>query len=737
MLASLADGSVGEKALHWVFAFRPVEAGTSLQSLQSGLAEAAQWVSVTLAPLDEAGLAELVDDLGLPDVEGRRLAPVLLKRTGGNPLYVLETLKQAWVESGIERLVAGIALPTAMSIGQLIDARIARLSRGALALARVASVAGVDFSIALAEHALGVSAMQFADELNELEAAQVLKDAQFAHDLVFDAVLRSVPKPIASHMHARVAQWLERQHGEPARIAQHWIDAGQPALALPWLDQAALRAEAALRNVERLAFLDLRADIEERLGLREPAFRTRMQALLVYRTMQNEEREAAARCDALEALADDDIQRVQVWRERSGSAARRTDDQEEAELFARKALTGAQATGHSDLIRSCQINLFEILTVADRATEALVVGEACLGWIGDHADEMERKNFHGALSVLYDNTGQFDKALAQFQIHRELCERTGDTAELAINMANHAVAMSVSGRIQPALKLQLDAMRVSAPFEQFDYNRGITYTNLCCDGVQLGHYADVFRWADEAERLLTVAVPGGVPLVDAHRALAYLHLGQRARAMQLVQRISASEVAVLSARVRRHLVACRLARQQGQPTQGHLQAAMALLEDQNRAALRESVLIEQALDRPPGEALSALAEIAARAQRGGYGGLQLECSMRMAEIATPVHPELARDHALRALYDAQTFDLVHSYPGELWLHCARALGAAGDDAASLDVLRRGAAWLRATARDHVPSEFRDSFMHRNPVNRELLALAARHRIAAADDARAR
>ena len=34
-------------------------------------------------------------------------------------------------------------------------------------------------------------------------------------------------------------------------------------------------------------------------------------------------------------------------------------------------------------------------------------------------------------------------------------------------------------------------------------------------------------------------------------------------------------------------------------------------------------------------------------------------------------------------------------------------------------------WVQDTARRQVPAEFRDSFLHRNPANRELLALAAR------------
>jgi hypothetical protein len=55
-----------------------------------------------------------------------------------------------------------------------------------------------------------------------------------------------------------------------------------------------------------------------------------------------------------------------------------------------------------------------------------------------------------------------------------------------------------------------------------------------------------------------------------------------------------------------------------------------------------------------------------------------------------------------------------------------ALFAAGDDDTARQVLTDGLAWLRTTLRDQVPPEFADSFIHRNPVNVALRALADRH-----------
>ena len=65
------------------------------------------------------------------------------------------------------------------------------------------------------------------------------------------------------------------------------------------------------------------------------------------------------------------------------------------------------------------------------------------------------------------------------------------------------------------------------------------------------------------------------------------------------------------------------------------------------------------------------------------------------------------------------------YLPELWLVAAQVFRALGRE---LDVQRAAAdghAWVRRVHDAHVPEPFRDSFLNRNPVNRELLALAAR------------
>ena len=50
--------------------------------------------------------------------------------------------------------------------------------------------------------------LDIAEPWRELETAQVLRDGAFAHDLIFEATRKSVPRPIARLLHRRIAAHL-------------------------------------------------------------------------------------------------------------------------------------------------------------------------------------------------------------------------------------------------------------------------------------------------------------------------------------------------------------------------------------------------------------------------------------------------------------------------------------------------------------------------------------------------
>lgn len=60
-------------------------------------------VVVSLQPLDEAATAELVDALAVPGLPGPTLASALVRHSGGNPLFLLETIKQGLADGSLAR----------------------------------------------------------------------------------------------------------------------------------------------------------------------------------------------------------------------------------------------------------------------------------------------------------------------------------------------------------------------------------------------------------------------------------------------------------------------------------------------------------------------------------------------------------------------------------------------------------------------------------------------------------
>ncbi|MEO5771034.1 MAG: AAA family ATPase, partial [Burkholderiaceae bacterium] len=102
ILQSLVDsGDAGRAPLSWVLAYRPAETGSPLSAFQDALLDVAVPARVILAPLDAGQIVQWVDSLELPGVRGAEVAARLLRRTGGNPLFMLETVKQAWLDGAL------------------------------------------------------------------------------------------------------------------------------------------------------------------------------------------------------------------------------------------------------------------------------------------------------------------------------------------------------------------------------------------------------------------------------------------------------------------------------------------------------------------------------------------------------------------------------------------------------------------------------------------------------------
>jgi hypothetical protein len=156
-----------------------------------------------------------------------------------------------------------------------------------------------------------------------------------------------------------------------------------------------------------------------------------------------------------------------------------------------------------------------------------------------------------------------------------------------------------------------------------------------------------------------------------------------------------------------------------------LAQALALLPAGARPDLRHRIELDQAWLAPPLQALALTERVIEEAHTIGHEGTVMAAWARRTGCLWRHDSALALAAAERALELGQRVDSTSMYRPELWLSAARAMQAAGRPDAARRQLVLGRDWIMACVRSgQVAEAFVDSFLHRNPVNRELLALAA-------------
>lgn len=742
MLQSLI-GSTAGAGLGWVLAMRPAEAGSARQGLADRLLDAGQLTPVVLGPLDVRSLQELVGSLDLPGLDAEALAPMLLQHTGGNPMFVLETLKRLWVQE--PQAADAARLPRPASVGLLIDRRLTHLSADALALTRLAAIAGADFGVELAETVLGQPAIGLASAWQELEAAHVFRGGGFAHDLVYEAALRSVPQGIACHTHRAVAQWLQAHGGEPARVAEHWLSARQEAQAVPHLVAAARRSEERARQLEARRFLERAASLCTRIGDRALEFDV-LRTLAHNYTRDDPGAAHDALVERLQAIA---VGPTQVlWASVAAHELRRRRQQpDDLDALARDS-ESARRLGDHALRCEMLTRLVAALAQSGRTDEALEhVPE--LQALNDQAGEDRRSwsDFHGNLSVSLANHDRFAPAFEHSLRAEALFVESGEMGECMTVLSNRLRILRTQGRIDAALELlrRMDLLHAaSAPNPRSWWISRVGAADVLRDA---GRFAEALQ-ALQVEPEKTALHAGRLwPAWPLSAAQLWLQLGQHARARQALAPLSPAQVDAAPdwLRARLRLVAAQVgarsrggggAEQPGPAELALLEQAVALAPRGHRRAAWIECELQRAAWIPPAEGAAlaeSLAQVALEHQMPGYaqGALVQAAACRHGAGETQAARDLldrARALSRQRFTPADALEAVVPHacsPARMALTVWQVAQDGPRAGAAAAALRQAAHELRLTASQQVPAPFRESFLQRHPVHRELLAAAAR------------
>jgi DNA-binding SARP family transcriptional activator len=719
MLTALA-GSDALAHIAWVFTQRPGEGSAAAAALRDVLEEAQRLDAVDVAPLDAAQMSELVQSLNLPQIDAPAIGERLLRHTGGNPLFALETLKQMLLPGA-----GGKLLPQPASVGALIDRRLKQLSDGALALARVAAIAGPDFSPALAQDVLGRRAIDLADAWAELEQAQVLRERAFAHDLVLEATLRSVPTPIAQHLHEAMAQHLEGRHGEPARLAGHWLAAGDERRALPWLIKAADQAGDSLRRREEAEFIERAARIASRLP--DPAVPSAHALWLrAFEALEVADGQAAATAALDQALvhAANERERVLVL-SKQFAAQVKVSELAAGVANGREALRLALQLGDDSLVAEILTPLAVALSMHGENAEAEALLRAHWPAV-ERLGEPEPSCFT-EYGVVLDN---MERPLEARSFHRratELALRLGFHSEYVITSGNLAVSYIDTGELEEAERVLEEAERMRLSHDGMLGANGMGWNLRVMVRRDLGRYLQALDLAETSLPLVEAQLPLRLPLDRLHRAWLWAWIGQWARAQQDLSDDPGYAVLPGWVLARALQLRARMAQWRGQAVGDALQRAQALLDAGTLRPLRDSITIDVALAAGRESAARAAAArerlLALRdlAQRDGYHGVHWAAEWACAQLALMAgQPDAARGHALACARRPAGHTPQDCAPGLWWHGLWRVWQRLGECDRAEAARAEGVAWIHRTMQHELASEFHASFSQAVPAHRELL-----------------
>jgi DNA-binding SARP family transcriptional activator/tetratricopeptide (TPR) repeat protein len=194
------------------------------------------------------------------------------RQTEGNPLFVLETLRSLFEEEKV-RLVEGqwvevpdlASLPVPISVRQVVERRVGRLSPQAREMASIAAVIGRAFDFDVLQKVLGRGEGEALEALDELLRYHLIRegeapsggDYEFGHNLTREAIYLDLHYRRRRRFHRLVAEAMEylcvRRPGKAGEIAYHFERAGEIERALTWMVEAGEQARQNYRPREALA----------------------------------------------------------------------------------------------------------------------------------------------------------------------------------------------------------------------------------------------------------------------------------------------------------------------------------------------------------------------------------------------------------------------------------------------------------------------------------------------------
>jgi len=243
---------------------------------QHSWANRTYYSQMRLDPLQPGSAGELLSALLGNDPAFESLKETLIGRTGGNPLFLEESVRMLVEtrvlvgERGAYRLAKAVeAIQIPATVQTILVARIDRLPPEEKSLLQCAAVIGKDVPYALLKEISGMPEEGLRRGLSHLQTAEFLYETRlfpdleytFKHALTYEVAYGSLLQERRCTLHAAIFEAIERLHHDRLvehfeRLAHHALRAEVWDKALTYLRQASAKAIARSAHREAVTYLE-------------------------------------------------------------------------------------------------------------------------------------------------------------------------------------------------------------------------------------------------------------------------------------------------------------------------------------------------------------------------------------------------------------------------------------------------------------------------------------------------
>jgi DNA-binding SARP family transcriptional activator/CRISPR/Cas system-associated endonuclease Cas3-HD len=699
-----------------IIACREAELNPFVKETLQQAFDAGQAVHIKLSPLEAHEVQTLLESLGVEGLE--RFGKNMHQATGGNPMFVLETARTLVTNGVLEQSDTNFPLPASVSVA--IRARLSTLSAPAMRLARVASIAETDFNLDLAATVLDSHVLDLTESISELESAQVMQGLGFTHDLIAQTTLEGLPSSVRNLLHERIAVYLEKTEGNAARVAHHWIGAGLDAKAVPHLmlagEQAALRYEqrdSASKYGQAAAILEALGDTDKAFE----AYQKQVEMVNNFDLGELHENIVERLCNI--AKSTDELSAAWTYKSRLLNAQGKAIEAEQAarvalehsehqedrmyKLSAISQLKSAvfqQGERFNELIQLTEES--RAIALAANLMDEVAVSEADLGVLFDRKDQRSKAIVH------------HERAIEAFRQSKNIPMLVGTLANLAACQADSGhvnEAMNTLDEIQDLLKLLPDDLATRL-FTLLNRLVVLTYLNRFAEAI------DVLTEIVELQKQYPSELGNDI---EEKSAALHLVLGAFEKANKSINQLLENQNSSVGNQVYALIYKSQI---DGKVAgfQSVLQAE-SLLKSKTRPLSRVRIWLMKFAFVPQKEKLELLHQCMEILENHEFLPIHIIAKTRQAQYFLEIEQaKKALGYSKEAAQHIETSHAERMYKGEVLLTHCQALNA-NKHQDFKPFLEKTLKWVLETANNHVPTEYRESFLTKNPHNAAILELA--------------